>query len=348
MENRDFRAYFFVRYKLAKTVAEIHSDLTLAFPDSSPGLTTLKTWSREFKKGSFALEKKTSPGRPRETRTPETIATVKRLIEDNPRMTTRQVAAEVSLPQPTVFRIQTEDIGLRNLLSVLVPHQLSEANKTQRVKCCKDLLKLFRDHGEPYLGSHLLVQDESWFYWESAERREVWVEPMGVRFSTPRVKQTTKKTMILMGFTCKPKRVSIQALSPGTTATRETMIEYLRTTGKRFLSLKKDRIQLKDCLLMWDNARPHAAADTRLFLTRRDVEPVKQSPYSPDLNLCDRYLFRKLKYLLRNDEFRGHEEATAAVQRAMKRVSEDELFDQLRKLRDHCHDVIAVGGDYVY
>ena len=90
---------------------------------------------------------------------------------------------------------------------------------------------------------------------------------------------------------------------------------------------------------MWDNARPHAAADTRLFLTRRDVEPVKQSPYSPDLNLCDRYLFRKLKYLLRNDEFRGHEEATAVVQRAMKRVSEDELFDQLRKLRDHCHDI---------
>ncbi|QQP42235.1 Uncharacterized protein FKW44_016836 [Caligus rogercresseyi] len=35
------------------------------------------------------------------------------------------------------------------------------------------------------------------------------------------------------------------------------MIEYLRTTGKRFLSLKKDKIRLKDCLLMWDNAVPH-------------------------------------------------------------------------------------------
>ncbi|QQP37437.1 Histone-lysine n-methyltransferase setmar-like protein, partial [Caligus rogercresseyi] len=58
----------------------------------------------------------------------------------------------------------TKDVGLRNLLSVLVPHQLSEANKTQRVKCCQDLLKLFQDHGEDFLGSHLLVQDESWFY----------------------------------------------------------------------------------------------------------------------------------------------------------------------------------------
>ncbi|QQP50475.1 Uncharacterized protein FKW44_011487 [Caligus rogercresseyi] len=47
------------------------------------------------------------------------------------------------------------------------------------------------------------------------------------------------------------------------------MIEYLRTTGKRFLILKKDKIRLKDCLLMWDNARPHTATDTREFLTRR-------------------------------------------------------------------------------
>ncbi|QQP35518.1 Uncharacterized protein FKW44_023765 [Caligus rogercresseyi] len=41
----------------------------------------------------------------------------------------------------------------------------------------------------------------------------------------------------------------------------------MRTTGKRFLSLKKDKIRLKDCLLMWDNAHIHTATDTREFLT---------------------------------------------------------------------------------
>nr|XP_040574639.1 histone-lysine N-methyltransferase SETMAR-like [Lepeophtheirus salmonis] len=126
------------------------------------------------------------------------------------------------------------------------------------------------------------------------------------------------------------------------------MIEYLKTTGKRFNNLKQHRIHLKDCLLIWDNARPHVAAETREFLTRKDVEPVKQSPFSSDLNICDQFLFRKLKHLLRNDEFEGHEEATTAVQRALKRVSEDELFDQLKKLREHCHDVIAAGGDYIF
>ncbi|QQP36266.1 Uncharacterized protein FKW44_021312, partial [Caligus rogercresseyi] len=75
--------------------------------------------------------------------------------------------------------------------------------------------------------------------------------------------------MILMGFTCKPRRVSLNALPAGTTTDWNTMIEYLRTTGKCFLSLKKDKIRLKDCLLIWDNTRPHTATDTREFHTRR-------------------------------------------------------------------------------
>ena len=141
--------------------------------------------------------------------------------------------------------------------------------------------------------------------------------------------------MILMGFTCKPERVSVQTLPTGTTASQETIIEYLQTTGKLFNSLKKDRIRLKELHLMWDNACPHAATETRQFLERREVEPVKQSPYSPDLKLCDRLLFRKLKNLLREEDFNSHEDATQAVQRAMRLVDEEELFGQLQKLREH-------------
>ncbi|QQP36062.1 Transposase [Caligus rogercresseyi] len=265
-------------------------------------------WHTEFDKGVFALEKKTRPGRPRETRTEENVTRVKRLVEDNPRMTTRQVAAEVSLPSTTVFRLLTEDLGLRNLLSVLVPHQLSEANKTQRVKCCQDLLKLFQDHGEDFLGSHLLVQDD-----------------MGGAHGGP-----------VLDPPCETDSEEDDD-SDGDYLQTEAGVDHCTTCRdhsrpehhdrvpeddwKRFLSLKKDKIRLKDCLLMWDNARPHTATDTREFLTRRDVEPGKQSPYSPDLNLCD---------------------STYSGGRVWG------LYDQLRKLRGHCHDVIAVGGNYVY
>ncbi|QQP40925.1 Uncharacterized protein FKW44_015138, partial [Caligus rogercresseyi] len=133
----------------------------------------------------------------------------------------------------------------------------------QRVKCCQDLLKLVSSVSP---GRVLVLLG-----FGGAEASLGGAH--GARFSTPRVKHTARKTMILMGFTCKPRRISITTLPAETTADRNTMIEYLKTTGKRFLRLKKDKIRLKDCLLMWDNARPHTATDTRKFLTRRDVEP---------------------------------------------------------------------------
>ncbi|QQP54078.1 Uncharacterized protein FKW44_006785 [Caligus rogercresseyi] len=130
--------------------------------------------------------------------------------------------------------------------------------------------------------------------------------------------------MILMGFTCKPRRVSITALPPGPQPTGTHHERVPETTGKRFLSLKKDKIRLKECLLMWTMHVP-TLPPIQGVPDPEDVEPGKQSPYSPDLNLCEKFLFRKLKHLLREDEFGGHEEATLAVQRAMRRVSEDEL-----------------------
>ncbi|QQP53570.1 Uncharacterized protein FKW44_006090 [Caligus rogercresseyi] len=162
METPDFRSYFLIRIKLARTVNEIHGDLLSTFLDSCPGLSTLQRLYTEFDKGVFALEKKARPGRPWETRPKENVARVKRLVEDD-----------------HSTRLLAEDLGLPNLLSVLVPHQLSEANKTQRMKCCQDLQKLFQDHGEDFLGSHLLVQNEFWFFWDSAEWRQVWENPRG-------------------------------------------------------------------------------------------------------------------------------------------------------------------------
>ena len=130
------------------------------------------------------------------------------------------------------------------VLSCWVPLQLSERSKKERVECYQALIMLYQTYGFVFLASHLLVQDESWFYWDSSERREVWVDPQGKHSITPKVRQTDRKMMILMGFTCKPKRDSISALPKGTTAYRSTMIEYLRTTGHRFNNLKNDKIKL--------------------------------------------------------------------------------------------------------
>ena len=77
------------------------------------------------------------------------------------------------------------------------------------------------------------------------------------------------------------------------------MIQYLKDTSKRVQNLKKDKISLKKMHFLMDNARPHTAAATQNFLAPWNVNLVKQSPYSSDLNLLDKFLFKKVKSDLR-------------------------------------------------
>ena len=87
----------------------------------------------------------------------------------------------------------------------------------------------------------------------------------------------------------------------GESINAEYMIQYLKGTDKRFQNLKKDKISLKEMHFQMDNTRPHTATATQHFLASRNVNLVKQSLYSPDLHLLDRFLFRRV-----NSDLRGN------------------------------------------
>ena len=91
MKNSDFCSYTLSRYKFGKTVTDIHQNLTITFLESCPTLRTIQRWGCEIQSGTFTLEKAVSSGWPLETSTPENIARVKELIEQNPRISTRKL-----------------------------------------------------------------------------------------------------------------------------------------------------------------------------------------------------------------------------------------------------------------
>ena len=65
---------------------------------------------------------------------PKSVKYPGELIEENPRLSTYEVAAELSLPQSSILKILTDDLQFKNVLSVWVPHQLTGSNKMERVK----------------------------------------------------------------------------------------------------------------------------------------------------------------------------------------------------------------------
>ena len=56
-------------------------------------------------------------------------------------------------------------------------------------------------------------------------------------------------------------------------------------------------------MLHHDNAPCHTAISVNEFLAKKRISVVPQSPHSPDLSLCDFFLFPKLKFHLKGRHF---------------------------------------------
>ena len=83
-----------------------------------------------------------------------------------------------------------------------------------RPLCCKDIIKLFRINARSFLGSHYLVQDESWIPWDFEDNRRVWIATTAVKPTTPRPKLKLRKTMVIVAYTSQRKRLLTHPSTP--------------------------------------------------------------------------------------------------------------------------------------
>ena len=209
-------------------------------------------------------------------------------------------------------------------------------------------LGILRDVNQGVSGVYC-VQDELWVNWDvvkSKQQNKIWIKKDGKRNQAVKPKLTPRKTMFLVAFTTSPARFSVTALPKGVTVTADYMVDFLKATGNRFNNLKSHKIKFKDLLLQMDNARPHSAARTQNYLEGTGVKMLPQSPYSPDLNLCDRFLFTLLQRHCRGERYMNGAEAERDVKRYLRSLPETLLKNELDKLLEHCKAVIREGGTY--
>ena len=157
---------------------------------------------------------------------------------------------------------------------------------------------------------------------------------------------TVKKSLVLLAFTC-DKKLSVRALPYGEKIDSEAFVEFVNRTGVLWRKLWPHPTALKDLHWQHDNARPHTAASTKAFFERRGISLVFQAPYSPDLNICDRWLFRELKRKLKGELFDSHIELENGFKTAFNQIPENKFRHQMDKLFDYCQLMIDAGGEYV-
>ena len=72
------------------------------------------------------------------------------------------------------------------------------------------------------------------------------------------------------------------------------------------------------------------------------IKTVPQTPYSPDLVLCDFWLFPKLRGCC----YETIEEMEEAVTKVIDRLTQKDFHGAFQKLLERYNKCIAAGGDY--
>ena len=193
-------------------------------------LRIIQIWCKSIREGNFTLTP--TPGRPRMTSSEAKVRRVQDILEVNPRMGVREIVDNLSLPRLTVHRITKAHLKFRNVYSVCVPHVLSDDNKRKRIQCCS------ADQCPSFLGSHYLVQDESWIPWDFEDNWRVLIATTAVKPTTPCPKLTPQKKMVIVAYTSQPTLLSLTLLPQGATVNSEITKKFLDDTWRRFRQLQ--------------------------------------------------------------------------------------------------------------
>ena len=143
-------------FQLGNSASAAARNICAALGDDAVADRTCRDWFKRFREGDISLEDRPRPGRPMES----DIERLKVLIEDNPRLTIRELSTMLGCNQSTIDR-HLHEMGKVNKLGTWVPHQLTSDNIQQRISICHFLLSKPNRHR--FL-QQIITGDEKWVY----------------------------------------------------------------------------------------------------------------------------------------------------------------------------------------
>ena len=102
------------------------------------------------------------------------------------------------------------------------------------------------------------------------------------------------------------------------------------------------------CFIHFDNAPAHNADSTGQYLQTTHFIRIPHPPYSPDISVCDYYLFGRLKNALQQYNTQTLPEIQQATHAILDAIPEDEWFRVFQEWKTRLLWIINHNGDYYY
>ena len=126
---------------LGKTPTEALKLLQEVHGDDMMSRICLFEWHRRFKEGREEVEDDHRSGRPSTSRADANAVRVRRKVRNDRRRTVRMIADELGMNGERIWRIITEDLGMKKISAKMVPTLLNEGEKERCVQMCQDILE---------------------------------------------------------------------------------------------------------------------------------------------------------------------------------------------------------------
>ena len=159
-QKSETRSYIKCRTRLNINSKQISNELSGIYGPQNISMRAAFMWVKAFKAGIFSVEDDTRPGRPKTSVTKANIATVKIVVEQDARLSVKDVASCTDISEGSVQIILKKRLALRKVCARWVPHLLTEEQTTQRLKCARELLKTYKGCNSRVI-SNLLTDDEN-------------------------------------------------------------------------------------------------------------------------------------------------------------------------------------------
>ena len=252
-------------FKLGHSSAETIPMIKKAFADDSMSEAQIKLWYRRFKDSRESVESDWLSGRPSTIRTPENFESVRAAINENRRLTVRELEEDLGIPLTIVSQILTEALGKKRVAAKLFPQLQSRELKEFRAAVAQDLLKT--TNNDPDFLKKVITGDESWVYGydpETKAQSSQWKSPESPRPKKARQSRSNVKVMLTV-FSEHEGVVHHEYAPPGQTITKDYYIEVLHRLRDAVRRKRQQLLASGDWHLHHDNAPAHSSSLVQTF-----------------------------------------------------------------------------------
>ena len=304
-------------------------------------------WVKAFKAGKFSVEDDTRPGRPKTSVTKANITAVKTVVEQDARLSVKDIASCTGISEGSVQTILKKCLDLRKVCARWVPHLLTEEQKTQRLKCARELLKTYKACNSRVI-SNLLTGDETWVHMFEPQRRadnKQWKRKDQKRPCIAKRTISSKKMLYAIFFNSKGPDVQVPCPSDHTVTGRFYKNSVLKKV-KEFYNKKRPSKGWSGVHLLHDNASSHKREVVKSFLASEKVKVLNHPPYSPDLSPCDFFLFPRLKKMLSGNKYTSRSSLGSAIHQYLQQIPKEDYLSAFRDWVKRLQKCVLVKGEY--